>query len=204
MHRFLLTTAIASFAASDALAGNVAPAPMDPTPMAAPAPSAPSFDGFYAGVLGGTSFSGQFIFIPGSPFAASFPLSVTTYGGMAGYNHQMGNVVLGAEIDAQRGSGTVGPVGYTANYVVDVRARLGYAMGSFLVYGAGGLSMDKKTITGTSVYSNGFNVGVGAEVNLTDNVFIGGEYTYRRLNGTVVVPISARTHSIQARIGMRF
>ena len=138
MFRLLLTTSIASFATSAACAGSVASPVSDPSPIAAPAPAAPAFDGFYAGALGGTSFSGRFIFFPGTPFSASVPLSLRTYGGMAGYNHQMGDVVLGAEIDVQRGSGSVGPVSYTANYVVDARARRGDGVGWVLVGRAGG------------------------------------------------------------------
>ncbi|WP_269931319.1 outer membrane protein [Aminobacter sp. HY435] len=122
------------------------------------------------------------------------------FGGVyAGYNFQMSNgVVLGVDGDLNftniKGSNDYWWLGLrpvpTASaeikYTAALRARLGYAMGRFLPYVAGGLSAAKYDFdfvldTGHVYYAEsksmvGWNVGLGAEYAATDNIVVRAEY----------------------------
>jgi outer membrane immunogenic protein len=160
-----------------------------PSRRAAPAPyvAVPVFTwtGFYIGVNAGYGFDtgrrndGAFAFGPGTGVTLSGPLAATAGvitppananrdgfvgGGQIGYNHQIGNIVVGIEADAQyadltsRRSGMLGFVPVLGTFPVGagfapamgnrsgiewfgtVRGRLGYAWDRLLVYGTGGFA----------------------------------------------------------------
>lgn len=74
-----------------------------------------------------------------------------------------------------------------------------------MVYAAGGVSTGQITRGGVSADASGFNVGAGLELNLSENVFVGGEYVYRNLSGTSAgTPFDLNAHAIQVRVGFRF
>lgn len=137
-------------------------------------------------------------------------------GAHIGYDYQMGNVVLGGVadinyIDAETSrsytvtdplSGATGTFGINEeiDYLGTVRARLGYAFDSVLVYGTGGLAYagyDRETFApgATSAFGStytieedgdddidvGYSVGGGVDVMATQNLSFGVEYLYTNL-----------------------
>jgi outer membrane immunogenic protein len=132
--------ASAGIAAAGGVAETAAPAVVTP---AAPMVSG-AFDGFYAGLSYGT-VSGQAINRP--PAAGQLTLldDGTAFGGVAGYNVQNGAFVLGGELRYLHVNGFenilagFGVVAFASD-VTDLRGRVGYAMGNFMVYGALGYS----------------------------------------------------------------
>lgn len=140
-------------------------------PVNAP-PMATAFDwtGFYAGVNAGyvwgnsdvvsaidpTSINRQALSTAASP---SLDPGGATGGVQAGYNFQMNSLIFGLEADfnafALRDSSAVSqayPVGgggfsvntkVSADWLLTVRPRIGYAAGAFLIYGTGGLAATK-------------------------------------------------------------
>ncbi len=75
---------------------------------------------------------------------------------------------------------------YDVNYNIDAKARIGRRMGGFDVYGFGGLSVGSVS---TCCYSAdyrywGVNLGAGAEMNISENMFAGVEYIHRFTEGT--------------------
>lgn len=206
MKHTVLASAVALLAATGAMAGSLSdpvPAPMPTVPM----PVIADWSGFYAGATAGL-VSGDVTLnpaIPGPTFAIS---DGTVYGGFAGYNFQNGNVVYGVELGAQMGNMTVAALGFDIDYLIDARARVGYSMGDAMIYAAGGYSAGKATLSGVPAATgtaSGWNVGGGLEVNISDNMFIGGEYIYRDMSGDYLgTPIDVNLNTIQLKIGMRF
>lgn len=127
-------------------------------------------------------------------------------GGVAiGANLQTGIFVLGVEGDIAwadisgegeiEGSSSVASL--NVDYVGTVRARAGVAFDSVLLYATGGFAYAGGTIgiselDGTLDASadttfTGYAVGLGAEVAVTDNISIKGEYLYTALTADEVV-----------------
>jgi outer membrane immunogenic protein len=130
-------------------------------------------------------------------------------GAQAGYNYQLGQVVLGVEADVQKlslsrtatmtsnGLGNSGTMKQTLGGMGTLRGRIGYAFDRALVYGTAGygiasssdsyVSNDKAAegTTGQIVKHNGYLgglvVGGGVEYAVTDNVSVKGEYLYADL-----------------------
>lgn len=120
-----------------------------------------------------------------------------TGGGLAGFNYQFNPFVVGVEgeigADSWKQSGTYvnpnGTRGATSEgtYAGRIRARLGYATGNFLFYGAGGVSFadDRVTISNPNGRSDtirkdlvGWNAGAGVEYAFSQNWTGRFEYIY--------------------------
>ena len=156
-----------------------------------------------------------------------------TYGILAGYNYQVGQLVLGVEADFQ--GWTVGEMRYTAvtadfltahsKWGGSIRGRLGFAADRALLYVAGGAAFASTEtsipFTGISIGGDGTRVGwaVGAGVDyaFTNNWFTGLEYRYSQyetkafvypipiLNlGIVRFKQELSNNQITARIGYKF
>lgn len=135
-----------------------------PIAVAAPVAAAKTWTGFYAGgSIGGMSQDG-------------FDAEDNTYGLHLGYNRDLGNYVIGAE------------VGYGLNKVelddktgdmersLSLKAKAGYDMGEFLPYVTAGVSQ-LELDGATTLKDKAFVYGVGFDYKLSDNVFVGGEVT---------------------------
>jgi len=203
MNRILAASTITFAAAGAAMGGSLTPIPADPAPLA-PAPVVADWSGFYVGAL--ASFqSGDVIVDPGTPGEFTLATDATAYGGFVGYNFQQGSIVYGAEVAAQMGTANLGAISADLDYLVDARLRVGYAFDTVMVYAAGGYSVGQASFGGNSYDAAGFNLGAGIELNVTDNLFIGGEYIYRNMNGSALgSDYDYNTHGVQVRAGYRF
>jgi outer membrane immunogenic protein len=122
-------------------------------PIPAPASAPPSYlnwSGFYLGVNGGWEGGrSHFNFDGLGAMPGRFNASGWQVGGTAGYNYQIGHVVLGVESDIDwsnlNGSTTCPVTGFTCqtqnNWLGTVRGRAGYAFDRFLPYVTGGLAV---------------------------------------------------------------
>jgi outer membrane immunogenic protein len=137
-----------------------------------------NFTGLFAGVHAGGGFGSS------GPTNTSGILG----GVQVGYNHQLpNNVVLGAEADIT--ASNVRNNGYTEktrqNWMGSARVKAGYAFGNVMPYVTGGLSGGTTEITTpvakTTSTGAGWVVGAGAEMMLTPNVSMRGEYLYYAL-----------------------
>jgi outer membrane immunogenic protein len=194
-------------------------------PLKAPPPPAPppfTWTGFYIGVNGGFA-AGQGGFTDnlfGLNWGNVRNNGSLLAGGEAGFNYQIGNVVLGVEgdydwagaINANNNNNVVvGPGGnsflVTSNnrWVSTVAARLGWAFDGWMAYGkAGGGWVGNNgftivnTTTGASFVGSNSNsegawlVGAGAEMRVANNWTLKVEYDYLGLNSrTLVVPVTS-------------
>lgn len=169
--------------------------------LAQPLPPAPPWTGFYLGLHGGWGWGSTRVYDPVinsvySPTETKYngPLA----GGQLGANWQMGNYVLGAEVDASwafihRDTGNTGVIfattnnsGFRYNSLVTGKARAGYTMGQWLAYATGGVARVDQEITAQflptpTTYSRaliGAVAGAGFEVAFLRNVSAKVEYNY--------------------------
>lgn len=144
----------------------------------------------------------------------------------AGYNHQMGNLVLGVEADLKYSSAEVpedpAVITYDSKWGASLRARAGYSIGNIMPYLTGGLAvasfegdhsddgtnLAKKTVTG-------YAVGGGIEWAATQNLLVRAEYIYSDYgtNGFAFAPgevaadmhhVDLRTHDLRVGIAYKF
>lgn len=248
MRHFLKTSlaacAVVSFAGVAEAADVIYEEPAMVAPMA-PMEAAPySWTGGYIGLFGGAAtgdFDYDFAMSPavGGIGDASLENSAGgLFGGaQAGYDYQIGNFVIGAvadiaasDIDTEL-TASIGGVGSASvssdlQYLGTVRARLGYAMDRFMVYGHGGFAYGETeqtvSLTGLGSVTNdendtktGYVVGAGVEYAIFDNVSFQTEYSYTDLgddtilSGTVggtdfSVDESLDFHAVKAAINYRF
>ena len=139
-----------------------------------------------------------------------------------GYNMQNGQIVYGAEADInlgdEKGSAGTGGAGEALRGKQGVngslRARVGYDMNPFLLYGTAGLAAsDNKVSNSTSSDSAtalGYTVGAGVEAMVTDNITARVEYRYSDYQNkdfgldTGSVSRGFDDHSVKAGIGVKF
>jgi outer membrane immunogenic protein len=194
-----------AFAATIATAGlSAAPAQAGGLP---PAPPIYSWTGFYVGAHGGwgwgtTKIQDEILTGPTDPIYTKIdgPLA----GAQAGFNYQMGNYVLGVEIDGSwtyiRASGAISRTGVIAattndifgyNGLATATGRVGYTMGQWMAYAKGGAAwadfeIKTRNFSADPVsYSRnlfGWVGGAGIEVAFLRNVSAKAEYDYIRFS----------------------
>ncbi|OQM74674.1 outer membrane protein [Manganibacter manganicus] len=155
----------------------------------------------------------------------------------AGYNYQMSNkVVLGIEADINATnvkdasddwtlsiggtSGTLSnfiPTSFKMSWNGAVRGRIGYAVGRFLPYIAGGVSFGGYKISledkGVSTHRStlvGWNIGAGLGYAVTDNVTLRAEYRFTDLGSdkfsafAFPAKFDLKTHDLRLGIAYKF
>ena len=181
----------------------------EPAPMAA-MPSAHDWSGAYVGISGGyaagtVDWTGEYFLgnVGGGEIPGSYDIGGWLLGVQAGANMQMDSFVLGVEGDVSwtniSGEGDPIDPGPDAtvpsgqiDWLATLRGRAGVAIDQVLLYGTAGLAYGAGSIELTNldtlndnrtadITAPGWVVGVGAEVALSDNMSIKGEYTYTKL-----------------------
>ncbi|MEW9807050.1 outer membrane protein [Mesorhizobium marinum] len=137
-------------------------------------------------------------------------------GGYAGANWQVGKWVVGIE----------GDVNFTANdgaiYGIDIgtgwqgalRGRLGYAIDSLLVYGAGGLAVSEVSVDAAPIIDEtetfaGWTVGAGVEYAFTQNWVTRLDYRYSDYGGSNfgfmgTTDVDVTEHAVRVGVGYKF
>jgi len=136
--------------------------------------------------------------------ALSFPLEGSPVSIFGGFNWQSGNLVYGAELAVHNNNATL--TGFPAisyNRLTDIKGRIGYATGRTLVYGVLGYSQVEYQNGSFFDDLDGFSYGIGADVMVSDKVFVGAEYMRRSLDHTSV-GVTSDINTITVRIGMNF
>jgi outer membrane immunogenic protein len=233
LSRTALVSAAASLLSFSAVAADL-PARIEPAYM-----PVFSWTGFYlGGELGWIRTDPEYTtgaLVLGTPFIVSSTSSKDglSYGMLAGYNYQLGNLVFGIEGDFQ--GWTVGEIRYTSitgdfltahsKWGGSVRGRLGYAADRALFYVTGGAAFvsNQTSIptTGISIGGDdtrsGWTVGAGVDYAITNNWFAGVEYRYSQFESkSFIYPIpilnlglvgfkqELNNNQVNARIGYKF
>ncbi|MGU3492905.1 outer membrane protein [Xanthobacteraceae bacterium A53D] len=189
------------------------------------AAAATSWTGFYLGLHAGAGQTTNAWGIATGDLAPSVPLAypVDTIsgsglaGGQIGYNYQLGNIVLGVELDASAGQlssrarcgdGWTSVCNAETNALGTLTARVGYAFDNMLVYGkaGGAFASSSFALPGTlyagryvgSDTATGWTLGGGVEVALTPQVSAKAEYAYMDFgSGTVDLHSGAAMSQIE-------
>ncbi|MBN7804807.1 porin family protein [Agrobacterium rosae] len=207
------TMAAAAFSAAKA-ADAVNEVPQAPVAYEQPAPIS-NWSGAYLGATGNYDW-GRFTGNGGDRDADGFG------GGLyGGYNWQSGQIVYGAEADVNYGDNK-GSAGTFANESLEgkqgvngsIRARVGYDMNPFLLYGTGGLAISDQKVSNPGSSDNatalGYTVGAGVEAMVTNNITARVEYRYSDYQNkdftldTGTVSRGFDDHSVKAGIGVKF
>jgi outer membrane immunogenic protein len=210
MRHLLTAAALASLAGASLLSGpalasdlpsNKAP----PPPVFTAVPIAFSWTGFYGGIEGG----GEFARTRGDlnvAAAGATPYSTRTnsglLGGVVGYNHQIGALVLGVEAN---GDGILGGqrttlvnnafnVKTSSSYDADVRARVGFAIDRAMFFAAGGVAFGNvntaysgATLAAPATFDSqrvGWTAGGGVDYAFTNNIIGRAEYRFTDLGSS--------------------
>lgn len=207
-----VTLAAATLAAlsTPVLAGGPTIVEPDPMPAVAAPASSTDWSGPYAGLSYGR-FSGDFTSSVG---VMSFPTDYESSNGpgaFLGYNFQRGQMVYGGELSYSKTSMMIIADGDDfLDSLIDLRGRVGYSVGRALVYGSVGYSRGDLTINGTDNPTvSGASFGVGVDVKVTQQVFVGIDYTSRNLSGTNENPantfdMDTTVKSVGLRVGISF
>ncbi|MFN7101591.1 MAG: outer membrane protein [Pseudorhizobium sp.] len=211
--RTLIATLVASVATLTAFSAVNAADAVDQIPEAPiayeqPVAAVSDWSGFYLGAYGAYD-QGKF---DGSDRDGAFGGGV--YGG---YNMQSGKVIYGVEADiGKSGVDTTVSPGVTGEAGLNgsARARVGYDLNPFMIYGTAGVALqDNELSDATSSDSTtavGYTVGAGAEAMVTENITARVEYRYTDL-GSDTYTLDSGTfsrgyddHSVKVGIGLKF
>ncbi|MEO5325010.1 porin family protein [Mesorhizobium sp. CC13] len=203
-------TALVAFATAAAAADNV---------VIEPGAAAYNWSGVYVGgAIGYNELSLQDLdfeddYHSGSGFAGAV---------YAGYNHQVGNVVLGVEADLKYSSADVSIddayIPYESRWGASFRGRAGYAVGSIMPYVTAGLAIanfrgdhegNGEDIATETV--SGYVVGGGVEWGATQNIVVRAEYLYSDYGANEfefpindIHDVDMRTHDFRLGVAYKF
>lgn len=199
------TIAAAMLGGAPALAGGPVFVPVPLPPIAAPVQD---WTGPYIGVQAGLANGLIPVDVTGGP-SQDISIDGTIYGLHAGYNFDLGSYVIGAELDYNIGQ--VEAVSSLETSTEDVilahaKARVGYDLGSVLVYGATGLAYFEATSPGNQIDDTGYFAGLGADVKLSENWTAGAEYLYHVFDEFAGDPgdPDLTLHTVMARVSYHF
>ncbi|WP_289053020.1 porin family protein [uncultured Aliiroseovarius sp.] len=215
-HLALVTCLAFSIAASFPLSGfSEAAGPVSGgAPVSTSAAPAQGWVGFYAGLSATSNMSGDVnYFTDGALSDGPWSVTGSQIGVFAGYNHQIGLIVLGGEV--AYGAGDVAMTAFPEfryTDMTDLKLRVGYGGDRLLPYAFAGYTVgtwDDPSF-GAPVSASGMMYGLGMDIKLTDRLFAGVDYTLRDLTsdrnpalGDVNVSKSTLS-SIGLRIGLNF
>jgi outer membrane immunogenic protein len=164
----------------------------------------PQFQGLYAGGNIGVGFGEA-----GPNNTQGFMAGV-----QAGFNFTADKLVLGVEADVMLTGINAKSYTYTftQKWLASGRLRLGYQLNSILLYGTGGIAGSTMNFSnfGLSESTNlgGWVAGAGAEMFVTQNISVRGEYLYYSLGQaqfmTLSGPVLATTTTNIVRAGVNY
>lgn len=177
--------------------GGAAPLDIDPKRF--------GWTGFYAGVSAGYGWLEDVDYAPVPPFIA--PLydkgDDWVFGGHAGYLHQFGNFVVGAEAEALRLDITYEGFDFiTIDNAYVLKARGGYAFDRLLVSGNVGAVYAATNYMGLKDW--GWAAGAGVDYAVSDRITVGLHYDHFNFSEFDGTQIDATIDLVTARVGYKF
>ena len=211
MKKLMLTAAAMTALAAPSLAGGPAIVEAEPMPVYAPAPVAMhDWSGAYVGLSYGKT-SADIDFSTTGPFDFDDGKVAGIYGG---YLVQNGSFVYGGELAYGKVSDTFIP-GFSDDdeieFVLDLKARAGFAANRVLFYGVLGYSKSNYVEPGVTPREfdlDGMAYGLGAELAVSQRFVVGLEYLTRDLSGTAsddpTVTGDVNLDTLSLRVGVSF
>jgi len=161
--------------------------PPPPPPLAEMRTSIQDWSGPYVGVAVGVA-SLHSLYLPSVGNDPELGGDTATLTGLAGYNLQYDNIVVGVEADLTwtnlNARNRLDEVDLKIPFVATARARIGYALDKTLLYATAGVGVLKGEMTLTAFNETdkktqfGYVVGAGIETTVWDNLNVRLEYIY--------------------------
>ena len=171
-----------------------APAPAPVTVAPAPVMMGNDWTGFYVGgQIGYGKLDSDSIDAPTDPDGA-------IYGVHAGYNYDLGNIVVGGEVDYDLTDISTTVPEVDVDSVARLKARVGYDGGAFMPYLTAGVAQ-LQTSGGLDGDTNGSFAGLGLSYMMSDTLILGGEVLQHQFEDVADndgVDIDATTLSLRA------
>lgn len=194
--KFISSLFIVTTLSAPAFAGGMA----EPTaePMVTPvilAPVSTDWTGFYVGgQLGYGDVSTNVVGVEGDG----------AIGGVhAGYRHDFGQFVAGAELAYNAANIDLNPTSKLES-ATQLKVMGGYDLGSVLVYGTVGAVHAKVNLGGVDRSDNGYLVGLGMDYAINEQWTVGAEFAHHRFNNFDATGADIRANTAQIRVGFRF
>ena len=161
----------------------------------------------FSGLYGGVSYGDARGTID-LPADTIYDIEGQAAGVFLGYNVQSGALVYGGELAYQ--SGDIPMVVYSGarvDRIFDLKGRLGYALGSTLVYGVLGYSSNRLYAGDDYTTGGGVAFGLGVEYRVSDRFFVGAEYLRRKMHNDASIFVQEGypdVSTLTLRVGMSF
>lgn len=154
------------------------------------AAAAGDWDGIYGGAEVGIS----------KPASGLSGGNGTAYGAFVGYNADLGGSVAGIELGYSKPDQTLSSGAELENQL-KVKARYGFELGDAgLAYGTVGYL---RSGVSTGGHASGYLVGVGYDHKISDNMFVGAEYSHNRYE-SLPGGGEAISNQLGLRVGLNF
>ena len=206
MSRTLAIAAATSILTAPAFAGGLAFPDPDPVvaPVPAPAPLAPVGVDWTGPYIGGQIGFGHAT-AEGDVGTFSFEENAEgAIGGVtAGYDHDFGRFVLGAEAQYDV-SNIEFDDGSSINSIGRLKARAGFEAGRALVYATGGVAQAHVESAGDEFSDTGWVAGAGMDYMVTDRVAVGGEVLHHEFSDFDDSGLDLNATTAQAKVTYRF
>ncbi|SFA78244.1 Opacity protein [Poseidonocella pacifica] len=203
MKKFSIALALATTAlAAPAFAGSLAEPQVEPVPMqpAAPVIASTDWTGFYAG--------GQIGTLNAEIDDTDFEGDSETYGIHAGYNYDLGNFVVGGELDWDSADADLedGASAGTIESIARAKLKAGYDAGPALIYATAGAAQMRldDTAAGLDDTQTGSFYGAGVSYMATDSILVGGEVLKHDFNDLDDVDVDADATTFSLRASYKF
>ncbi|MGL6209108.1 MAG: outer membrane protein [Paracoccaceae bacterium] len=189
----VLATPLAAFAG-----GPIVP-PEEPV-VVAPIPVETRPDGDWTGFYGGGQLGYGRVFSGGAGLDGEDVL-----GGIhVGYRWDLGQAVLGTELDYNIADISLGVGDTSLDSVARLKLLAGADLGRTLVYASAGAAQADATLAGASASDDGYFVGVGVDYSLTENWTVGGELLEHRFDNFDGTGVDLKATTLQAKVAFRF
>ncbi|WP_224814650.1 outer membrane protein [Hasllibacter sp. MH4015] len=192
-------TALAVVFAAPAFAGGVAPVTPLPPVMIEPEQT---WDGWYGG-LQLTYGQGEIDTPPAADIEGNL------YGIFLGYRYDMGDFVLGGELDYEHGSVALDAPGDTeVDWIFRSAVELGYDAGNLLPYATVGVATahftDPTPPAGFDATSLGYFAGVGLDYAISERFTVGAEVLFHQFDEGPSATSSTSLQTLSVNAAFRF
>ncbi len=194
MKLVLFAAAASALMTGAAFAGNNQPAAYEPGIAPAPAYQSPNWTGFYVGGEMG------YAHVDIGTAVGTIDDSGVIGGLIAGYDHDLGDLVIGAGFDYDWSDIEWVP-GLKLDSIWRAKLRGGYKIGNGLLYAAAGYTEMEVSVVGFTGSQDGYFIGGGYDYLASDNLSVGGEVLYHDYD---VSGGSLDATTVQVRAAYRF
>ena len=191
-----LIAALAGPAAAGGMSEPIATPVPAPAPVPVPVTLGSDWTGFYAGgSLGYADVSGS--------STLGDDVNGLTYGLHAGYDYDLGTVVLGGELEISGFDVNDDTIGLDVDTVTRLKLRAGYDAGEFLPYATIGLAQ-LQTSGVIDDTDDGQFFGLGVDVKLNDQLRVGGEVLQHEFDDFAGSGVDVEATTAAARVSFQF